>query len=392
MIKTTISILTLSTILGADCLLQPTEVQIGLCYEKEDNKILAQAAYERALFKDENSVEAQIRLAALYKSMHMDEEASAILKHVEQKQLTPAQRTSLAAVKTSKKQTLNVLNLRANMYLGYDSNVNVSPSIKIIQDNNTTTDSVQSSLFTRLRADLSYLHDLGSSGGWYLRSDINFFYQNNSSAHYYDVTYARAYAGGGYRNNSFTFYIPLFYDRIHYLDYNLFQEYGILPDLTLSIIDGFFLNLNANYTKRNYIKDIDFTRNDTMISGGVGLFLLDTNYMLYSKFRYENYQASHNNPAPFTNNRQLYAMLGCIYSLSEQADIELHYQYRYGDYAKVLSLKRDDSNNDASIILKYNITHGLRINGDYRYVNNRSSYQLAEYTKHEFMLGLEYNY
>ena len=383
----------LSTLsLTANCLSESTNIDVGLCYETEGNENLAQAAYERALIEDEKDINARFKLARLYNAMGMKKEAALLVENVKKMQLTPAQRTSLAAIQADKDASLNTLNIRANLYLGYDSNVNVSPSPSIIQETNTSADGVQSSLFLRVKADLSYLHDLGTAGGWFLRTDANLYYQNNSSAHYYDVAYGRLYAGGGHRSTNYTLYIPLFYDRIHYLDRDLLQEYGVRPDLTLRLVDTLFLNLNATYTQRRYIQSIDVSRNDNTLSGGAGLFWLGSTHMMYGKLRYENYDATEASPAAFTDNSQFYAMIGGIYSLSNLADLELNYQYRYGDYAKVANVKRDDSNHDISVIAKHNFTKYFRANIDYRYVNNQSSYDLAKYEKHEAMLGIEYNY
>ena len=383
----------LSTLsLTANCLSESTNIDVGLCYEAEGNKNMAQAAYERALIEDETNVNARLKLAKLYNTMGMEKEASALVENVKKMRLTPAQRTSLAAIETHEDESLNTLNIRANTYLGYDSNVNVSPSPTIVDDANASTEGIQSSLFLRVRADLSYLHDLGTSGGWFLRTDMNLYYQNNSSAHYYDVTYGRLYAGGGHRSTNYTLYIPLFYDRIHYLDRDLLQEYGVRPDLTLRLVDTLFLNLNAAYTQRRYIQAIDVGRNDDTLSGGAGLFWLGSTHMLYGKFRYERYDATETAPAAFTDNSQLYAQVGGIYSLSNLADLELNYQYRYGDYAKVANIKREDSNHDISVIAKHNFSKSFRANIDYRYVNNQSTYDLAKYEKHEAMLGIEYNY
>ena len=388
-----ILILLLSVLtLYADCMQYSSDIDIGTCYESEGNQNLAQAAYERALIEDENNLDAQLKLANLYSIRGMKKEANALIRNISKAQLTPAQQTSLAAIQTSQLHSLNTLNIRANLYLGYDTNVNITPADTILIDANTSSEKEQKSIFTRTKADLSYLHDLGSAGGWFLRSDVNFYYQNNASAHYYDVAYARIYAGGGYRTGNFTLYIPLFYDRISYLDRDLFQEYGMRPDLTVRLISTLFLNLNANYNQRRYIQNIDISRNDDMLSGGIGLFWLRSSSMFYGKFRYESYNAIDDVPAPFTDNTQLYLKVGGIYSLGDLADLELDYQYRHGDYTKVVDLKRDDTNHDFNFNVMHNITQSFRINANYRYVKNDSTYDLAQYVKQEFMLGLEYNY
>ena len=396
MFKHLFSLFVLALIVNATCLENKTAIKVGECYEKEKNLNRAQAAYERAIINDVNSSQARLKLATLYTNMQMPQSAQLILDDVALTQLTPAQQSSLKTLESPPSQSLNSFKARASLDLGYDSNVNIAPNDAVNQGLNNSLEQ-QASAFTRLRTDLSYLHDLGSANGWFLRSDFNFYYQNNFSAHKYDLLYGRIYAGAGYRRENYTFYIPLFYDRMDYLEKDLLQEYGVHPDFTMRIITNLFFNLNANYTQRHYIQSEDTFRNDEMLSGGAGLFWITNTEMFYIKTRYEDYSATEDVFAAYTNKSRLYAQIGLLYLFSEVVDAQLDYQYRYEDFEEISSLnpsdaKRDDANHDLKAILKYRFTKSLKATASYHYINNSSSYKLAEYQKHEMLAGLEYNY
>ena len=390
------SLLALTLIANATCLDNETFIKVGECYENEGNLNRAQAAYERAIINDINSSQARLKLAILYKNVQMTKSAESILNDLDKTELTPAQQSSLKALEISPSRSLNSFKARASLDLGYDTNVNIVPNDAIRQDLNSSLEQ-QASAFTRLRTDLSYLYDLGSSNGWFLRSDFNFYYQNNFSAHKYDLLYGRIYAGMGYRRGNYTFYLPLFYDRMNYLDKDLLQEYGVHPDFTMRLMSNLFLNLNANYTQRHYIQSEDTFRNDAIISGGAGLFWIDKTEMLYIKTRYENYSATEDVFAAYTNKSRLYAQVGLLYVFTNIVDAQLDYQYRYEDFKEVSNVhpndaKRDDSNHDVKATLKHHFTKSLKLTGSYHYIKNSSTHKLAEYQKHEMLIGLEYNY
>lgn len=376
--------------LSAGCLEPATEIAMGECYEKEGNTNLAQAAYERAVLEDENNLRARLKLAALYSSMQMQEQAKAVLADVNDYQLTPEQRTSLAAFQRNEAASLSTFRARAELDLGYDSNINISPVTEDLLSG--TVPGQRPTLFSRLRADASYLHDLTAVGGWYLRSDANFYYQDNASAHYYDALYGRAYAGGGYRGSRYSLYVPLFYDRLHYLDRDLLQEIGIRPDLDVQLSDSYLININAAYTARRYLQSSDRLRDDDILSAGAGIFRIKGREMAYLKGRYENYTATHDDPIAFTDKTLYYGMVGAIYPLYDRIDLHLDYRYRYGDFEKVPAGHRVDQNHDLACAAEYDIVRHLRLRAQYRYVSNLSNYEPAEYIKNEMMLGIVYNY
>jgi len=97
-------------------------------------------------------------------------------------------------------------------------------------------------------------------------------------------------------------------------------------------------------------------------------------------------------PIAFTNKTLYYAQVGGLYSFNNIVDLRLNYQYRYARFAPYTTIKRSDNNHDAKIKLERDIYTHLRLSAQYRYMINNSNYYLAEYTKHEALLGLIYNY
>ena len=363
-------------------------VDLGACYEAEGNSNLAQAAYERALIEDKNDAQARLKLAALYHSMQMQKQADAVLLELNDNQLTPQQRTSLATLK-HKREKSSDFRARATVELGYDSNINISP----LTDNLPVGIEPQSStLFTRVKADGSYMHDLGTRGGWYFRSDANIYYQDNFSAHTYDVLYGRILAGGGYYGQGYALYVPLFYNRLDYLDRDLLQESGIKPSLNLDLSNNFIFNVTASYSIRRYLQSQDRLRDDDIARAESALIWLEGKNMAYVRGRYENYMAQNRVPIAFTNKKLYYAQVGGLYNFDNIMDLRLNYQYRYASFAPYTAIKRTDNNHDAKIKLEKDIYTHLRLSAQYRYMINNSNYYLAEYTKHEAMLGLIYNY
>ncbi len=388
--KTALLLSLASSLVSASCLDLSSSVSQGDCYKKEGNTNLAQAAYERALIDNEKNSEARLKLAELYNSMQMNEQADAILTPLNDSQLTPEQRTTLASLKKVEGESLHQFRARAAIYLGYDSNINISP----ITD--TAIGAPLATLFSRYKADVSYLHDLDTVGGWFLRSDANLYYQNNASGHDYDALYGRLYAGGGYRGERYSLYIPLFYDRLNYLDRDLLQQVGIRPDLNIQLSNTLVLNVNGAYSTRQYIHSYDKDRDDNILSSESGLYWLEYKDMAYVKARFENHSAVNSDPRPFTDKTLYAATIGGIYSIPDILDLHMQYQYRYSDFAYVETLtgsgEREDHNHDLKVALERDILTQLRIQAQYRFISNQSNNNMAEYSKNEILLGLIYNY
>ena len=380
--------LLISTLVSAECLEYSTNIEVGVCYEKEGNLILAQAAYERALIADEEDTSARQKLMALYHKMGMNSEADQL-----NKKLSAKERTSLAAVQGSGEIKNNTFRARAELDIGYDNNIDFNP---VADTTLTQGGDTAETAFSRLQADMSYLYDIGELAGWYLRTDADIFIQENFSAHDYDVFFGRVYAGAGYRGINYSLYLPLFYDRINYLDRALMQERGIHPNLDLQLHQSLILNLNLLYSQRRYIQDYDQGRDDNMYSAGAGLFWLKGGNLLYFKTGYELYKATHQVPIAFTEKQVFSASIGALYSFGNIIDLRADYQLRYHYYALISTsdgnIQRGDTNHEFTVALEKEFFNDFRAQLQYRNVNNISNYALATYKKDELLFGVIYNY
>ena len=380
---------TMTALLGSDCAVLPSDIEVGSCYEQEGNTNLAQAAYERAILDDEENDEARLRLAALYKTIGMRSQGDALLGTINRRKLTPQQRTALAALRQETSASLSSFRAQAALSIGYDDNININPVDNTLL---TTTDDQISTAFTRASVDASYLHNLDEAGGWFLRGDGNFYYQNNASAHDYDVIYGRLYAGGGYRSGDYAFYLPLYYDRLDYLGRDLLQESGLHPDLNIQLSSALTLDINAHYSARRYIQSDDQTRNDNLLGAGAGLFWFNGDDLAYIKIRIVDYRAVDSAAPDFTDKTLYYMMVGGIYDLTSEIDLYGDYQFRFADFTPVDNGHRQDANSDLKVALEYDLNSDFRLRGQYRYLYNSSNFDLAHYTKNELLFGLVYTY
>jgi len=373
----------------ADCLDLGNNIDQAECYEKQGNTNLAQAAYERAILEDTNASSARVQLATLYQKMQMPSSANAILSELDQKQLSPQQLTSLKALKEREEQKHSIFHSRVTLDMGYDSNININP---IDKTGVSSPQDRMDTIFSRATASVSYLYDLSDMGGWYLRTDGELYYQNNISAHRYDTLYGRIYAGGGYHNENFVFYLPLFYDRLNYLDKDLLQESGLRPDLNFQLSSTLILDLYGYYSHRQYIQPQDTFRNDDQWGVGGALFWLKNKNMAYIKLEYLDFIAQDDTPPDYTDKVLYTVKLGAVYHLFEKSDLFADYQFIFGDYAATTIGSRTDYNHDISIALEHDIYKSLRVRGAYRYLYSDSNLPVATYQKNEVLLGLVYNY
>jgi len=378
------------------------DVAIGSCYEQEGNINLSQAAYERALFYNKDNTEAKMKLIDLYRSEGMDKDADALLATVDERQLTPQQRTTLATLRGEERDN-GTFRARVTLDLGYDDNININH----IYDTTFTTDA-QGTRFLRFNADLSYQYDFSDANGWFLRSDANLYHQYNLDfesdfvgSHYYDTLYGRLYAGGGYATKNISIYVPLFYDRLNYLNVDLFSEIGVRPDFNMMFAKMFVLNVNMLYSKRSYERNIDKMRDDSILALESGFYWIQNRDNAYAKIRYEKYTPQDANAIPlgtkvFVDKALASLTLGGLYSITNIMDIRAQLLYRKGDFKEIPlffgSLKRDDTTKDVQLSFERDLTKELRAHIQFHYLDNDSNYNQAIFTKKEALIGLVYNY
>ncbi len=389
--------------LYATCQDKIFDVDIGTCYEQEGNLNLAQAAYERALMQDSDNTQAKMKLISLYREQEMQKDAEALLSTVDEQQLTPQQRTTLATLREKRPSTVGKARAQVTLDLGYDDNININHTYFY---DTTFSNNPMGTRFIRLNADLSYQYDLPNSRGWFLRSDANLYHQYNMdvdtyNSHQYDTMYGRLYAGGGYGANNFSLYVPLFYDRLNFLDRDLFKEIGIRPDFNMMFKKMFVLNANLLYSKRNYFQSTDQMRNDTILGLESGFYWVYNRHNAYAKLRYDKFSAQDANAIPlgtkvFVDKEMISLTFGGLYSIKKVMDIRGQFLFRKGDFKEIPlffgRLKRDDTTKDILLSLERDLIPDLRAHIQLHYLDNASNYNQAIFTKKEALVGLVYTY
>ncbi len=349
---------------------------------------MAMSAYERVLMIDPDNTEVRVHLASLYAYLDRDKLATEMSKSTENYQLTPAQRISLD---TLKKSDLENIKASVSLSVGYDSNVNVSPNDLNLPNN----EEAQSSLFMQFRGRISYTHELEEKGGWYVRSDADIFYQNNTDANYYNLFAGSVALGVGYSENNYDLFLPVKYGRVNYLERDFMETIGIEPRANIVFSKSLIGNINARYTERAYLDVADKNRDDTVFGYGGGLYWLFDQNFAYINGNYDDYNAKHLDRLRFTNKETLSINIGVNYDVNDWFITRLDYRYRYTLYRDFIddnSKQRSDDYEQYEFKLSKMISDTMEGSLLYRYSNNRSNYDLAEYDKDVIMFGFQYNY
>ena len=349
---------------------------------------MAMSAYERVLLINPDNTEVRVHLAMLYAHSDRDQLADEMSKSTENYQLTPAQRMSLDTLETD---DLDDFKASASIAMGYDSNINVSPDDLNLPEFGEKIDT----LFTQFQANLSYIHDLDEKGGWYLRSDADLFYQNNNDANYYNLFAGSANIGVGYSTDLYDVLIPVSYGRMNYLDRDLLESVSVDPRINFPLSKSIIGNINARYTQRSYIHKADKDRDDSVAGIGLGLYWLFEKNFAYISTNYDNYSAEHSNSLLFTDKETTRVSMGINYNVEDWFIARLDYRYRYASYDDVIEFildKRHDDYNQVEIEISRMFTDTLEASLLYRYTDNSSNYDLAEYDKDITMFGFQYNF
>lgn len=340
----------------------------------------AMSAYERVLILDPDNQEAKSSLYALYKSTNRDLLAKA-LQGGEQK---------------SKSTT----SLQATLSGGYDTNINYSATGSMLDEYygfNTSYDE-HATLFSRLSADGGYSYDFGSDGGYYVRADLNLYYQNNADAHYYDMLIVGGDVALGYAGDNYSFYLPVNYSKVEYLDTDMFSIASIQPHLRYNISKELIAEANLKYLIRKY-NSLYEKMDDSSLGMGAKLYYLLERDAAYFSFEYEDFTADNELNIPYIDKTFLTLNLGYIHTFSESLNAKLDYRFRgaeYEDPYDTTSLfstkKRSDKYNQAEVTLTYAFDKNVHLFASQRYVKNSSNYVPARYTKNISMFGLDIRY
>jgi len=335
----------------------------------------------------------------------MNKDANNVVSSIDDKRLTPKQRTTLESFETEGSKEKHVIRLQATLDLGFDDNINISHDY-IDYTTNTLVSDEMGTRYVRLNVDGSYQYNFTDSGGWFLRSDANLFTQYNldvvsQDTHYYDTLYGRLYAGGGYANNNLSIYVPLFYDRVNYRSVDLYNQIGIRPDFNMQFGKGFVLNVNGTYSKRSYIPKLEQMRDDSILALGAGGYWFIGQHYVYVKVKGEKYEAKDINSVlagmkVFVNKQWFYGEVGGLYSIRSLFDIRGSMLYGVGNYDEIPlffgTLKRDDTMKELTLSFERDLMRSLRARVQLHYLDNASNYNQAIFTKHEILIGLIYSY
>lgn len=358
----------------------------------------AMNAYERVTLLDVNNIESRIALVKIYEKTQRDDLARDMSKELQNYQLTPEQRSSLDLLKGT---NINSIKAKATLGVGYDSNINVNPGGSALDDYYGTigNDGTIDTLFSRLTGSLTYINELESKGGLYVKGDARIYYQNNSDAHYYDMLMGSLEAGVGYAGDDYTLYLPLVYDRMKYLDRDLLQIVRIDPRVNVTLTNEYILNLNARYAKRTYIDSVDKNRDDSTVGVGAGLYYLFDKNFAYANIKYEKFSAANNSVLKFVDKSMFTASFGVNYNLTSWLVTRVDYRYRMGSYDDNIGTfltpnksKRSDDYNQIEIKLSHYFMENFEAYISDRYSKNSSNYAPAEYNKNVIIFGLGLNY
>jgi len=353
----------------------------------------AMSAYERVVMLDEDDVNSKVKLIQIYNVTGRKILANNLSVSLKNYQLTPAQRSSLALLE---KKSISTIKAKASLSIGHDSNINVSAASEEL---NTYYNSIglvgeQATLFARFNGSASYINDFDTKGGWYARGDLKIYYQSNFDVSKYNMFIGSVAAGFGYAGNGYTFYLPVGYDKIHYLDTDMLSQVKILPKIDMTLSKNFILNLNAKYAVKIYNDTFYKRMNDRSIGAGSGLYYLFDKNFAYMNLMYENFKATESLNFKYIGKTALTASLGVNYNIADIVTARFDYRYRKADYSDVIrsGSKRSDDYNQVELKLSHYFAKNYELFLSDRYIKNTSNYVPAKYSKNIAMFGLSVNY
>jgi len=360
----------------------------------------AMSAYERVAMLDETDTQSRLKLVKIYSETKREELSKSMSKDLLSYQLTPQERSSLELLQYH--ENLNSFKAKGRVIIGHDSNINISATSDDLDEYNGVNganEGEKSTLFSRFDGSLSYIHELNTKGGWYLRGDAKAYYQNNADAHYFDMTVVGVEAGVGYAGHAYTIYLPIAYDRVHYLDSDLLGQILIRPRLNYRFNEKFILKLNAKYSSRTYTKEKYKGMADSSYGLGASLYYLFGKNFAYSTLEWENFSSTENMHFSYLDKKMTTLSLGMNYNLSSWLVARLDYRYRNGNYKDTsdllnpsVSSTKADNYNQVEIKFSHYFARNYELFVSDRYVNNSSNYIPAEYKKNIAMFGISANY
>jgi len=349
------------------------------------------SAYERVLMANPNNIEAVTVLAKYYQKNHMNYDLEDLKHTIENSRLTPEQRQIVSTLLEGEKSLVST-RFSATFNIGYDNNLNFGIDKRGIDTGKNDI----SSAFNSFGFRGNYVNELEEAGGFSVQSNVDFYWQGNYSAHYYDTIYGSIDAGVGYTTSNMLFYVPFVYRRMNYLDTDLYEQYGIAPRMTISIGNDRLVNIDMKYLRQKYIDRSYRDSDNTLLNGSIGIYQFYGQNYIYVSAKYNRFNAINEIHAPFTEYNYLQLFAGASYEIEDLVIVGIDYQYGYGDYDDLISKidmkKRKDDFNQIHLSIQKDLTTAWKIVADYIYANNDSNYEAASYNKQTVTIGMQYNY
>lgn len=348
--------------------------------QKLGHIIEAMGAYERVMILAPENQEASKALSSIYKSTHR-----------EGLSVNPYEIPSRGVWRT-----------KADLSIGYDTNVNANPGGDALDEyyGVVGNSGPLSSGFLRFIGDIGYTYHFNDSKkGWFIQSGLNIYNQSNFSAHFYDFLMGTITLATGYTGKNYTFYLPFNYNNIDYLDRNLMQRYQFLPRVIIPVFNGSYLDINANYTKREYRKEGD-KHNDSNSKGvGAGIYFPIQSSLAHLNLNYEKRTSENDLSNQFIDADFITFDAGLKHSFNSSLYVDIAYTYRYGDYEDDIGspllpslITRVDKFNEIDLKFAYLPEKNMELYLRNTYANNRSNYIPTEYNKNIFMFGMTLSY
>lgn len=367
------------------------QVQLHILWAKSaealENTEEAISAYERVLMLSPDHQEARIALAKLYSNSGRMMLTKQLSEDTEDYRLSPEERTNITALIVEDDQSVKI---SANIGVGYDSNINVSPGDL---DLPSSGEEIGSS-FVKLQAALTRTHQLEDIVNVYLRGSAALSYQSNEES-YYNLFTGIASVGVGYMNEEFDFFVPVHYGRLYYLESDLLESVGVKPRVNIALSSTLVGNINVRYEKRNYLQEVDKYRDDSVLGAGLGLYWLLSDSVSYLKANYNDYSAQYKEIIPFIEKNAIELSTGIDYEIDDKYTANANLLYRYSSYDDPIAQNQDERSDDyykVDLKLSRDILKDFAGSVSYSYASNDSNYAPSEYRKHIFMCNLNYKY
>ncbi len=377
------------------------------------------AAYERVVELEPKNLETTIKLIEFYKKDGQGEEATQIAKNFDDKDLTPEQRTALSALLSVSYEKLDKFSGLVSLKLGYDSNIASTPdaeNLDAFASNLSLTKAQRDSLsdikatgYSQLLASFSYLHDLKDVGGWFVKADVTGIAQLNFSESLYNTKYIQVSGAVGYKILNTTITLPLLYDFTAYLDNDLLQNYTIAPTISTLIASNYIFDFSLKASQKRYIPQNMSSDYDADSYGALAsLYYIFGGSYVVGKISYDKSEALNENrqlfPPKYVDYAVISTSLATKYRIIYDYILDADYKLKIRNYDEKLYLrdsnniyswgndKRKDIYQSIGIGFSKDIFTSAKVTSKYRYSNNSSNCEIADYNKHNISMGIEYSF